>query len=253
MSFHDNLASLAPSFRPLVLTFCALLLVTPSAWAETPKPVDIDWSKTARELQGRIGQDFVFRCAPEGRVGSLWGTDIYTTDSSICTAAAHAGWITVKGGGLVILRVQAGRDFYVGIQRHGIRSSEYGAYGGSFEFVKQLGAPDVERPASIGWRTTATPFRGRLDQSFRLVCPPNGQVASLWGTDVYTVDSGICTAAVHAGKITMTEGGPVEILILPGQESYNGLERNGVTSRSYGAYGGSFRFVDIPEDEKATN
>jgi hypothetical protein len=66
----------------------------------------------------------------------------------------------------------------------------------------------------------------------------------VWGTDVYTDDSSVCTAAVHVGKITIDAGGPVEIEIRPGQDSYQGSQRNGITTLGYPRWDGSFVFVD---------
>jgi hypothetical protein len=64
---------------------------------------------------------------------------------------------------------------------------------------------------------------------------------SVWGSDVYTDDSVICRAAVHAGVIGPS-GGTVTLRMLPGMQSYTGSERNGVTSSGYGAWSSSYRF-----------
>ena len=64
----------------------------------------------------------------------------------------------------------------------------------------------------------------------------------VWGTDVYTNDSRICVAAVHAGKITVAVGGRVTLEILPGKPSYVGSTRYGVGSSSYGAWTCSYQF-----------
>ena len=64
-----------------------------------------------------------------------------------------------------------------------------------------------------------------------------------WGEDVYTDDSSVCTAAVHAGVITVVEGGTVTIEIRPGVDSYEGTTRNGIMTRSYPAWEGSFVVV----------
>ena len=77
-----------------------------------------------------------------------------------------------------------------------------------------------------------------------VTCEPNGTPGSVWGTDVYTDDSSICTAAVHAGLITVEEGGEVTFELVDGQAAYEGSEANGITSNDFGVYGGSFRFVD---------
>jgi hypothetical protein len=95
----------------------------------------------------------------------------------------------------------------------------------------------------ISWGTTASNYRSKLDQSFRFTCPPNGSIGRIWGTDIYTYDSSICTAAVHSGIITARDGGRVVIRIRPGKEFYNGTTRNGVTSSRYGSYNGSFVFI----------
>lgn len=74
-------------------------------------------------------------------------------------------------------------------------------------------------------------------------CPPAGEPHSVWGTDVYTDDSSVCTAAVHAGVITLDDGGSVTIEMRPGQDSYEASEQNGIESGSWGSWHGSFVVV----------
>ena len=95
----------------------------------------------------------------------------------------------------------------------------------------------------ITWDTNATSARGRNGERVALTCPANGSPGSIWGTDVYTDDSPICTAAVHAGLITARSGGTVTLEIRPGQSSYTGSLRNGVNSQSRGSWHGSYVFV----------
>ena len=64
----------------------------------------------------------------------------------------------------------------------------------------------------------------------------------MWGTDIYTDDSAICPAAVHAGKLGTYGGGTATVEVLDGQQSYVGSTRNGVTSLDFGAWPGSIRF-----------
>lgn len=79
------------------------------------------------------------------------------------------------------------------------------------------------------------------EKSITAVCPKEcGLSYSVWGTDDYTTDSSICTAAVHAGVIQAGEGGKVKVSITAGKPSYDGSERNGVTSRRWGNYDSSF-------------
>jgi hypothetical protein len=97
---------------------------------------------------------------------------------------------------------------------------------------------------SLDWDDTASEYKGRLGQDFTFNCPPGGAIAPIWGTDIYTYDSSICTAAVHSGLITAPDGGQVTIRIASGEESYQGTKRNGAESRGYGDWSGSFIFVE---------
>jgi hypothetical protein len=115
-----------------------------------------------------------------------------------------------------------------------------------------LGAPAASGPPppptgmggrAIDWGYSPGEHRGSTGQRYAYTCPPNGTLGAVWGTDVYTDDSSLCTAAVHAGLIALAGGGPVTIEIVAGQSAYRGSTRNGVTSRDYGSWGGSFRFV----------
>ena len=96
---------------------------------------------------------------------------------------------------------------------------------------------------TAGWNTTAVDKGGKNGQQFTYNCSPNGSPATVWGTDVYTNDSSICTSAVHSGLISFQAGGAVTIEIRQGQSSYTGSFRNGVISKGYGSWGGSFVFV----------
>lgn len=70
--------------------------------------------------------------------------------------------------------------------------------------------------------------------------------STVWGSDVYTHDSYIPRAAVHAGVISNGETKDVFIRIISGQSSYSGSVRNGVTTVSYPAWGLSYEFVSEP-------
>jgi hypothetical protein len=68
----------------------------------------------------------------------------------------------------------------------------------------------------------------------------------VWGTDIYTIDSLISTAAVHAGLLRVGETRFLKLTILPGQTEYHGTTRNGVTTASFGGFRGSYRLEEIP-------
>ncbi len=90
------------------------------------------------------------------------------------------------------------------------------------------------------WLANAVHLRGMDGQQFDFDCPAGGDPAVAWGEDVYTDDSSVCTAAVHAGVITIEKGGTVTIEIRPGVDSYEGTTRNGIMTRSYPAWEGSY-------------
>ena len=69
------------------------------------------------------------------------------------------------------------------------------------------GGPGKLAGNTISWTDAAILYRGRNGERIELVCPAIGNAAmgAVWGTDIYTDDSAICAAAVHAGAIT-TDG-----------------------------------------------
>lgn len=103
------------------------------------------------------------------------------------------------------------------------------------------GAPD-EEATDVSWGLDATEYRGQDGRRIAFLCPPDGEIGSVWGTGTYTDDSSVCSAAVHAGLINTVEGGRVVIEIAPGEDAYEGTEAKGVSSRDYGSWSGSFTF-----------
>ena len=64
---------------------------------------------------------------------------------------------------------------------------------------------------------------------------------SVWGTDIYTGDSSLATAAVHAGAVKAGETAVVRVTVLRPLNHYQGSLRNGVTSHDYERYGTAYR------------
>lgn len=88
-------------------------------------------------------------------------------------------------------------------------------------------------------------YQERIGERLAFDCAPNLPSTSLWGTGIYTFDSGVCTAAVHAGRFSRSKGGRVVVEIWPGQSSYVGSTKNGVTSSSWGSYDASFAVLPL--------
>jgi hypothetical protein len=72
--------------------------------------------------------------------------------------------------------------------------------------------------------------------------PKSGHV---WGTDVYSDDSSVGAAAVHAGLLRPGEKGLLRVILMPGQASYSGSERHGIKSENFGQWPGSFKLEKV--------
>lgn len=74
--------------------------------------------------------------------------------------------------------------------------------------------------------------------------PANGQQAGVWGSDVYTIDSSIAAAAVHAGVARPGEAAVVRVRVIQSPPQFVASFRNGVGSNAYGNYpAGAYEFV----------
>lgn len=276
--------------------------------------------------------------------GSLWGTDVYTTDSSLAAATVHSGALKMGETGLVKVTILPGCASYEGSTRHGITSSSWGNYTASYQVepvgpedekdiegqsdlpvlpsagpapgnwpnapvaLSTAGLPDEARQLVARFQAESATIQQEAEQKLRRlrreiivelkplmtnyaravkldeavairdyirglseltskVLPDPGALYNLpqsrgilyfrvtgrnggpiWGTDVYTIDSNLATAAVHAGAVKEGETGVVKVTLLPGQDSYEGTIRNGITSNSYGPYSGSYK-VEASEEE----
>lgn len=100
--------------------------------ASSETAAGVDWGTAPTSYRGRNGLRVKYDCPANGDGGSVWGSDIYTDDSSVCNAAVHFGRISVAAGGSVVIEIRAGRTSYSGSLRNGIPSMDYGEWSGSF-------------------------------------------------------------------------------------------------------------------------
>jgi len=170
----------------------------------------------------------------------------------------HVGLISLEHGGVVTIEIRPGRSTYGSTTRHGIKSTSWGEYARSFVILSS----DVSRYSSnkegrsgsrpdrnengdsdvtpINWDTSAAGFQGEKGRTYAFRCPGEGSANTIYGSDTYTDDSSICTAAVHVGLITLERGGLVTIEIRPGRSTYGSTTRYGIKSTSWGEYARSF-------------
>jgi LCCL domain len=109
-------------------------LPTPSA-----DPTPSEWMASVASVSGdgeATGERLTFDCPPGGAAGTVWGTRVYTHDSSVCTAAVHSGLITFDTGGSVRVEIRPGRDSYRGTTHYGVTSQPYGNWHLSYVFVE---------------------------------------------------------------------------------------------------------------------
>ncbi len=114
-----------------------------------------------------------------------------------------------------------------------------------FERQNKLSPDEIRALLDQGFLAAAAPSRIQdlcdtpgTTFYFRVTGATDG---SLWGTDIYTGDSVLATAAVHAGAVKAGETAVVRVTVMPPLAAYQGSVRNGVTSHDYGRYGTAYR------------
>lgn len=171
--------------------------------------------------------------------GSVWGDKIYTTDSSICKAAVHAGVIPKGKGGMVKAKPAPGCKLYSGAAANGVTTSDWGEFKTSFYFPGKGDGKCVEAPKDL----CPGNFQALGKDEATCSCLPASMRGSVYGTGVYTTDSSICNAALHAGAVG-PKGGKVKVKSAPGCDAYKGTKANGVSTSKWGKYQASFYFPD---------
>lgn len=106
----------------------------PNAPADVTEPI-ATWFSVAMQYRDSIDLRIAYHCPANGILSTIWGTDTYTDDSPVCAAAVHAGKITLKAGGRVVIRMRPGENSYASTTRNGITSSSWDSWLGSYVFL----------------------------------------------------------------------------------------------------------------------
>ncbi len=88
---------------------------------------------------------------------------------------------------------------------------------------------------------TACPHDFDSTRELECECRPNDMKGSVWGSGIYTADSRICAAALHAGAVE-DAGGMVVVRPASGCPHYTSSQRHGITSSSRRNFPRSFYF-----------
>lgn len=109
--------------------------------------------------------------------------------------------------------------------------------GNNLKIMQKLkGRPILPDPGSL---TGYEQAKAGEEVIFKVTGKTSG--GSVWGNDLYTLDSNLAMVAVHAGVIKAGQEGIVKVVFAPGLSSYAGNERNGVKSSSWGSYRLSYK------------
>lgn len=125
--------------------------------------------------------------------------------------------------------------------------------------------PQIHSVPTINWNNRLSSFEGNAlntDRvySFNCIAAPEQQIYTpVWGTDLYTINSGLCQAAVHQGMITHS-GGLINIQVLRENSDYQGSDRFGISSLNYNRPSDGFKFIgnpialetESPQDDRQT-
>ncbi len=83
------------------------------------------------------------------------------------------------------------------------------------------------------WITDAKAHRCNRLQRYAYDCPAGGSAHDVWGSNIFSDDSSICTAAVWDGKVSLASGGRIIVEMRPGERIYRSVTRNGITTKAY--------------------
>ena len=131
--------------------------------------------------------------------------------------------------------------FYQGTSQYSLQSTSIDKSDYSFSIEE---APPVIK---VDCKTTAshTQFSGTIGMKFLVKCPPKCSKVphNVFGNELYSGDSSICQAAMHAGTLN-DRGGEVQFIIEPGKKLYFGSKAFGIESKERDSYVKSIRFFN---------
>ncbi len=120
-----------------ILIMLAIVSLAAATFTGCKKGIAVDCNTKMRDVaveKKELGASFTVSCPVNCSGGSIWGTDTYTTDSSVCMAGIHAGVITGEKGGNVKVTVVKSLEKYDGSERNGVITGNWGGSWGDTAF-----------------------------------------------------------------------------------------------------------------------
>jgi hypothetical protein len=133
-----SLKAVSPHFGDVVVKLPDVRAIRSQSYVEPEKEVVNAEPAPAslQPLQNQIGK--VFHFTVTGRVnGAVWGTDVYTLDSDLATAAVHAGVVKPGRTGVVKIRIMLSPPNFVGSTRNGVTTADFNAFPGAYQILKK--------------------------------------------------------------------------------------------------------------------
>ena len=225
-----------PTLCSRVACFVILMAVELAAmpvWARSTSPLPQTVARTViDEFKPQTGAVLYFTVTGMAAGSSTWGSNPYTFDSDLATAAVHAGVVAVGATKVVKVTVVPGLTQYPGTTANGITTS---SYPGGVAAIRI--DPDDGGDNPVSGNTGNLPLLSAVSGGvYRFLVTGNAKAGSIWGTNGYTSDSPLAAAAVHTGVLADGQTGVVRVVIGSGQYKFIGSVANGVSSNDYSTF-----------------
>lgn len=174
-------------------------------------------SSTASDItqyRNYVGISFTVKVTGATTGGNVWGTNIYTDDSSIGMAAVHSGVLASGQTALVTVTILGAQSSFAGSSRNGVTSSSFGYWQGSYS----LKIRDVLPSGSTNLLTTNELVEKGLPEA--------------WTGYNYEFTTWESFTKVNIGSTTYSG-----LVYLPGSSSYNSNKPYVVFGTNISGYG----------------
>ena len=122
---------------------------------------EIGWSSRLSSMgvdrTKNVGKTYDFYCqaASENIIHApIWGTNVYTTNSGICSTAVHSGMIS-ESGGIVSIEILEGQEFYTGSKKNNIESEDHIGTKLSYTFIGEAVVNNHNEPEATQRRPSS--------------------------------------------------------------------------------------------------